>query len=126
MRTSPLISGGRTSRCRCWRTCVSGCASWSPRFITNGFGTEDDIERAKNEHGGLGVFLRSLTGLDREAAAKAFDHFQAGKDLTANQLHFVKYLIDFLAKNGLVGRGALRAAFHGVVARRSGNLVPGG
>ncbi|WP_182873848.1 DEAD/DEAH box helicase family protein [Microbispora sp. H10670] len=71
-------------------------------FLRNGFGTADDIERAKSEHGGLGLFLRSLTGLDREAAAKAFDQFQLGKNLTASQLHFVSLVIDFLAKNGFM------------------------
>ncbi|MVU82306.1 DUF4145 domain-containing protein [Nocardia sp. ET3-3] len=76
-------------------------------FLDNGFGTDADIEHAKSEHGGLGLFLRSLTGLDREAAAEAFDQFQAGKNLTANQLHFLDLLIDVIAQNGLVEVKAL-------------------
>ncbi|WP_055477913.1 DEAD/DEAH box helicase family protein [Sphaerimonospora mesophila] len=71
-------------------------------FLRNGFGTGDDIERAKSEHGGLGLFLRGLTGLDRAAAAKAFDRFQSGRNLTANQLHFVTLVIDFLTRNGFM------------------------
>jgi type I restriction enzyme R subunit len=51
--------------------------------------------------------LRSLTGLDREAAARAFGRFQAGRTLTANQLHFVNMLIDVLARRGLVDVGQL-------------------
>ncbi|MCA2227554.1 DEAD/DEAH box helicase family protein [Nonomuraea aurantiaca] len=76
-------------------------------FIVNGFGTEADIEQAKTEHDGLGVFLRSLTGLDREAASRAFDQFQAGQNLTASQLHFLRLLIDYLAKNGIMEVEAL-------------------
>jgi type I restriction enzyme R subunit len=76
-------------------------------FLDNGFGTEADIEQAKTEHGGLGLFLRSLTGLDREAASEAFDQFQAGKNLTASQLHFLNLPIDVIAANGLIDVGAL-------------------
>jgi type I restriction enzyme, R subunit len=71
-------------------------------FLEAGFGTEDDIARTNNEPGGMGLFLRSLTGLERAAAAAAFDDFQAERNLTANQLHFVDVVIDYLARNGTV------------------------
>jgi type I restriction enzyme R subunit len=71
-------------------------------FLESAFGTEAEVERAKTEHGGLGLFVRSLTGLDREAATAAFDHFQSGKTLSASQLDFLQLLIDFLARNGTV------------------------
>jgi hypothetical protein len=48
------------------------------------------------------LFLRSLTGLDREAANDAFGQFLAGKTFNANQLHFLNLLVDVLAKNGIV------------------------
>ncbi|WP_242625456.1 type I restriction-modification enzyme R subunit C-terminal domain-containing protein [Protofrankia symbiont of Coriaria myrtifolia] len=76
-------------------------------FLDSGLGTTEDIEQAKARHEGLGLFLRSLTGLDREAAARAFDQFQTGRTLTANQLHFLKMLIDILARRGLVDVGQL-------------------
>ncbi|GAA3036440.1 DEAD/DEAH box helicase family protein [Actinokineospora globicatena] len=71
-------------------------------FIESGIGTEVEIEQAKSEAGGLGIFLRSLTGLDRAAAAAAFGKFQAGKTLTSVQLRFVNELIDYLAHNGTI------------------------
>ena len=71
-------------------------------FIESGIGTEAEIDQAKADSGGLGVFLRSLTGLDRQAAAAAFSKFQEGKALTASQLSFVNELIDYLAHNGTV------------------------
>jgi type I restriction enzyme R subunit len=71
-------------------------------FLESAFGTEAEIDRAKNEYGGLGLFVRSLTGLDREAATNAFDRFQGGRTLSASQIHFLQLLIDFLSRNGTV------------------------
>lgn len=47
-----------------------------------------DIEQARRSAHGLGLFIRSLVGLDREAATEAFGEFLAGRTLTANQIHF--------------------------------------
>lgn len=71
-------------------------------FVESKIGTEKDIERAASEHGGLGLFLRSVTGLDYEAANAAFDAFQVGKTYSADQLHFLGLLTRYLAKNGTV------------------------
>ena len=38
----------------------------------SGIGEPEDIERAKAESQGLGLFVRSLVGMDREAAKEAF------------------------------------------------------
>ncbi len=76
-------------------------------FVEAGIGTAEDITYIKDANGGLGLFLRSLTGLEREAAALAFDAFQQGKTFTANQLRFVNELIDYLARNGTIYVDAL-------------------
>ena len=77
-------------------------------FLEAGFGTVSDIDHAKGEHdGSFGLFLRSLTGLDHDAAKRAFDGFQAGRTLSGNQLHFVSLVIDSLAKNGTIDPGWL-------------------
>ncbi|MGY4102444.1 type I restriction-modification enzyme R subunit C-terminal domain-containing protein [Nocardia sp. R16R-3T] len=76
-------------------------------FLDNGFGTAEDIEHAAATHGGLGLFLRSLTGLDATAAAAAFDEFHTGRTLTASQLHFLNLLTDYVRKNGVIEVGAL-------------------
>ncbi|MET8779727.1 type I restriction-modification enzyme R subunit C-terminal domain-containing protein [Nocardia sp. NPDC004654] len=76
-------------------------------FLDNGFGTLEDIEHAATTHGGLGLFLRSLIGLDAAAATAAFDEFHTGRTLTANQLHFLTLLIDYITKNGVIDVGAL-------------------
>jgi len=48
------------------------------------------------------LFLRSLVGLDRAAAAAAFGTFQQGKTLNSAQLRFVNEVVDYLAHNGRI------------------------
>jgi type I restriction enzyme, R subunit len=55
---------------------------------------------ARNE--GLGIFIRSLVGLDRQAAVRAFDGFLQGKALTSNQQQFISLIIDELTRNGVM------------------------
>jgi type I restriction enzyme R subunit len=59
----------------------------------------DEIAQARSE-GGLGLFVRSLVGLEREAAKRVFDQFIAGKTLSANQLEFLNLIIDHLTERG--------------------------
>lgn len=72
-----------------------------------GVGTAEDIKRAKTESDGLGVFVRSLVGLDREAAKKAFAGFLKGKTATANQIEFVSMIIDHLTQHGCMDAALL-------------------
>jgi len=57
----------------------------------------------KEETHGLGLFVRSLVGLDREAAKQAFAGFLAGKTLDANQIEFVNLIVDHLTEHGVMG-----------------------
>ncbi|MBF6448665.1 hypothetical protein IU429_13405 [Nocardia elegans] len=83
-------------------------ASLENIFVAEGFGTAEDVEQAKSEHAGqLGLFVRAIAGLDEEAAIAAFDKFQEGRILSANQLDFIKLLIKVITKNGIVDVGAL-------------------
>jgi type I restriction enzyme R subunit len=68
-------------------------------FLDAGVAAPDDIERLRQE-GGLGLFVRSLVGLDREAAKAAFSAFVAGRTLTANQIEFLNLVIDHLTERG--------------------------
>ena len=63
-------------------------------------GTADDIGRAKQENFKLGLFLRSLVGLDREAAKRSFDAFLVDKKPSANQIEFINLMIDYLTQRG--------------------------
>lgn len=63
-----------------------------------------DAESLSEETGarGLGVFLRSLTGLDRSTAKFLFSSFTAQRALTANQIEFVEMIIDSFVEEGVV------------------------
>ncbi len=73
------------------------------RILTeSGIGDSDDMRRVKEESHGLGLFVRSLVGLDREAAKQAFAEFLAGKALGANQIEFVDLIINHLTEHGVM------------------------
>ena len=76
-------------------------------FIEAGVATPNDLNQLMEETGGLGLFIRSLTGLDRKAATSAFDDFIKGRQLTGNQLEFVKLIIDHLTERGIMDPGLL-------------------
>lgn len=55
----------------------------------------------------LTVFIRSLVGLDRNAAKEAFAQFLDGNRYTAQQIRFVEMVIDRLTRNGVIDPGQL-------------------
>jgi type I restriction enzyme R subunit len=73
----------------------------------NGIGDADTIAKAKEESQGLGLFVRSLVGLDRGAAKEAFAEFLAGKTFTANQIEFVNLIVNHLTEHGVMGAALL-------------------
>jgi type I restriction enzyme R subunit len=64
------------------------------------------MEKVRGESG-LGVFLRSLVGLDRQAAQQAFADFLADKSPTADQLEFIDMIIEHLTERGTMDAGLL-------------------
>lgn len=65
-------------------------------------GTDDAALAAVRAHGGLPRFVRSLVGLDREAAKKAFSGFFQDGKLSANQIEFLDHVIDHLTARGVM------------------------
>jgi len=76
-------------------------------LVTNGVGEAEDLEKAHKDSHGLGLFVRSLVGLDREAAKQAFAGFLAGKTLRANQIEFVNLIVDQLTDHGVMSASLL-------------------
>ena len=72
-----------------------------------GTGSNKDFDRAKKESLGPGLFVRSLVGLDREAAKQAFGSFLQDKALSASQIDFIDLIIDHLTKRGWMDASAL-------------------
>lgn len=71
-------------------------------LIESGAGQRVDIEKASGEAGGLGVFIRSLVGLDRHAANEAFGDYLDGTKFTVDQIRFVNLIVDELCANGVM------------------------
>jgi type I restriction enzyme R subunit len=69
-------------------------------LIESGIGTPDDIEKAKTESHGLGLFVRSLVGLDRRAATHALAAFMEGWTPTSKQIEFLDEIIHHLTEHG--------------------------
>lgn len=72
----------------------------------NGTAKPEDLQKAKVESENLGLFLRSLVGLDRDAAKAAFSQFLTSNTLSANQIEFLNMIIDHLAQHGLMDADA--------------------
>jgi type I restriction enzyme, R subunit len=71
-------------------------------LLESGIGDKGALERAKAESEGLGLFVRTLIGLDRAAAKEAFGDFLASRTLTANQIEFVNLVVDHLTEHGVM------------------------
>jgi type I restriction enzyme R subunit len=56
---------------------------------------------------GLGLFVRSLVGLDREAAKQSLAAFLSGKTFSANQIEFINKIIDHLTEHGAMDAALL-------------------
>ena len=73
----------------------------------SGVGGVEDLQRAAEESQGLGLFVRSLVGLDRQAAKEALAGFLDGKPLGANQIEFVNLIVDHLTEHGIMDAAML-------------------
>ncbi|MDI9406109.1 MAG: DEAD/DEAH box helicase family protein [Chitinophagaceae bacterium] len=71
-------------------------------LLSHGVGTEQAIQRAAEESNGLGLFIRSLVGLDRNAAKELFAEFLAEGTHTATQIRFINEIIDELTSRGVI------------------------
>ena len=85
-----------------WPLTTDDLARLEELLVTSGVGTRTDVARAKQEARGLGVFVRSLVGLDREAAKQAFAGFLEGRTLSANQIEFLEMVINHLTARGVL------------------------
>lgn len=76
-------------------------------LLEAGIGSPQDLAVAKEECEGLGLFVRSLVGMDRNAAKRAFESFLSGKALSANQIAFIDLVVDHLTEHGAMDPGLL-------------------
>jgi type I restriction enzyme, R subunit len=64
-------------------------------------GTREDFVKEFGEEP-LGIFIRSIIGLDAKAAQEAFAEFLNKGNLRADQITFIQNIISYLTKNGIV------------------------
>jgi hypothetical protein len=93
---------GNPSRAQPSPNLAVGRAHGGARTVPREVGVADQINRAKAESQGLGLFVRSLVGLDREAAKEAMAGFLTGKTLTASQIEFVNLVVNHLTEHGVM------------------------
>jgi type I restriction enzyme R subunit len=72
------------------------------RMLIEAGGSPELISKAKEQSHGLGIFIRSLVGLDREAATQAFSEFISGTTATPNQIEFINLVAQYLTENGVM------------------------
>ena len=81
------------------------------RMLTeSGAGTPEELTGAAEQAEGLGLFIRGLVGLDRDAATDALSTFIAGRTLNASQLDFVNLVVTYLTEHGVMDVGRLYEA----------------
>lgn len=77
------------------------------KMLLEAGGTPALITEAKEQSQGLGLFVRSLVGLDYEAAMQAFSDFIIGTTATPNQIEFINLVVQELTQTGVMEPGRL-------------------
>jgi type I restriction enzyme R subunit len=72
------------------------------RMLVEAGGTQLLIDEAKQKCHGLGLFVRSLVGLDRETAVQAFSAFIQGTTATPDQIEFIDLVVQELTQTGVM------------------------
>lgn len=65
-------------------------------------GNASYVDMARDEGQGLGLWVRSLVGLDRNAAVEAMSEFLNDVNATASQIEFAKMIVEYLAVDGAI------------------------
>lgn len=71
-------------------------------FEAEALESRETFERAYGKQENLGLFVRQLTGMDRRSAEAAFASYLNGKAFSADQIEFVKFLVEHFARSGVV------------------------
>lgn len=70
-------------------------------IMFNELGTKSDYEREFKDTP-VAKLVRKITGLDRNAALEEFSEFLNDESLNSSQIHFIKLIVDYIVKNGMI------------------------
>ena len=77
------------------------------RMLADAGGTPELVQKAAEDKFGLGIFIRSLVGMEREAVTQAFSEVIAGTRATPDQIEFIEFIVTELTINGVMEAGRL-------------------
>jgi len=76
-------------------------------FTAEEVGNRERFEKVFGHQRSLGMFIRKLVGLDREAASEAFGEFLHNTTYSATQIRFIDQVVSYLTQNGTMDPGLL-------------------
>jgi type I restriction enzyme R subunit len=76
-------------------------------FTADEVGSRERFEQVFGHQQSLGMFIRKLVGLDREAASEAFGEFLHNSTYSAAQIRFIDQVVSYLTQNGSMDPGLL-------------------
>ena len=77
------------------------------RMLAEAGGTPELIQKAAEDRLGLGIFIRSLVGMEREAVVAVFSDIVAGTQATPDRIEFIDLIVSELTTNGAMEAGRL-------------------
>ena len=71
------------------------------RILWQELGSKEDYTK---EYGDtpVGILVRKITGMDQQAANEAFNEFLNEEKLNADQIRFVRLIVDYISVNGMI------------------------
>ncbi len=76
-------------------------------FASTEVGSRQQFEQVFGHQQSLGLLIRKLVGLERQAAIEAFGEFLHNSTYSATQIRFVEQIISYLTQNGAMDPGLL-------------------